>query len=100
MAMNAYGHFMRAEVSDDSFSLIFIGRGEPRFIPTEYVDRDDVVDETITGKFFARLSAPGYLDATDWIGPYDSEKEARESLAELFGTDDDETDETEEGDDS
>lgn len=31
--------------------------------------------------FYARLSAPGYLDCTDWQGPYASETEARTDLA-------------------
>lgn len=28
-------------------------------------------------KWFARLSAPGYMDCTDWSGPYDTEAEAK-----------------------
>jgi hypothetical protein len=34
----------------------------------------------------ARLSAPGYLDRTDW-GVYDTEKEANEALDDMFGND-------------
>lgn len=33
--------------------------------------------------YYARLSAPGYLDATDWSGPYQTEAEARDGLAEM-----------------
>jgi len=39
----------------------------------------------------ARLSAPGYLDCTDWT-VCDTEEEARETLRELFGDDDDDDD--------
>lgn len=31
-----------------------------------------------------RLSAPGYMDCTDWSGPFKTEKEARDYLIELY----------------
>lgn len=46
------------------------------------VDVEDV--ETIFG-WFARLSAPGYLDATDWTGPYETEEEAIADLQDMYG---------------
>lgn len=39
--------------------------------------------------WFARLSAPGYMDATDWSGPFDSEEEAKQYLNYTYGSDDD-----------
>lgn len=36
-------------------------------------------------KYYARLSASGYLDCTDWSGPYDSVEQAAEALLELYG---------------
>ncbi len=36
-------------------------------------------------KFYARLSASGYLDCTDWSGPYDSIEDAAAGLLELYG---------------
>lgn len=33
--------------------------------------------------YYARFSAPGYLDCTEWDGPYASEKEALDELAEI-----------------
>jgi ribosomal protein L40E len=39
--------------------------------------------EEVTG-WFARLSSPGYLDRTDWIGPYGTEREAKVGLAEAY----------------
>ena len=38
--------------------------------------------------WFARLSAPGYMDATDWSGPFNSEKEAKQYLIDTYGEDD------------
>jgi len=39
--------------------------------------------ETIAG-WAARLSMPGFLDATEWQGPYDSEAEALRDLEALY----------------
>lgn len=35
--------------------------------------------------YYARLSAPGYLDCTEWSGPFSTEDEAYESLVEMYG---------------
>ncbi len=37
--------------------------------------------ETIKGKWWCRLSAPGYTDCTEWSGPFDSLGEARAEIA-------------------
>ncbi len=34
--------------------------------------------------WFGRLSAPGFFDCTDWSGPFDSEKEAKEFLSDMY----------------
>lgn len=47
--------------------------------------------ELVTG-WFSRLSAPGYMDCTEWSGPYDTEQAAREALDEMCGDDDSEDD--------
>ena len=44
------------------------------------------VAELRRGIWFARLSAPGYMDATD-CAIFDTEDEAREYLAETYGDD-------------
>jgi len=50
-------------------------------------DRDDVAEcEMVTG-FGARLSAPGYLDCTDWA-VFDTMKEAAEYLIDTYADDD------------
>jgi len=41
----------------------------------------------ITG-YFARLSAPGYLDCTDWEGPFATEGEARAYIRDTWDVDD------------
>lgn len=42
--------------------------------------------ESLAG-WYGRLSAPGYLDATDWDGPYESDEEALRATMELFECD-------------
>lgn len=37
--------------------------------------------------WYARLSAPGYMDATEWSGPFGTEDEALEALYEMYGDD-------------
>jgi hypothetical protein len=44
----------------------------------------DAIEELGEG-YCARLSAPGYLDCTDWSGPFATEKQALQELAELHG---------------
>lgn len=47
------------------------------------------VDEVVTEfGWYARLSAPGYLDCTDWTGPYESEDEAINELRDMYDIDD------------
>jgi hypothetical protein len=37
--------------------------------------------------WYGRLSAPGYLDGTDWSGPFESEAEANECLSDMYDGD-------------
>lgn len=39
--------------------------------------------EQVNG-YAGRLSAPGYLDCTDWIGPFDSAKDARREVINTY----------------
>lgn len=54
--------------------------------------------EVVIGKWWARLSAPGYMDCTDWDGPHDTEQAARDAIQRAYdvnpttGEDDDEQD--------
>ncbi len=38
--------------------------------------------------WFCRLSAPGYMDCTEWTGPFESEEECVNYLTETYGDDD------------
>lgn len=65
-------------------------------IGTHDEDREDGC--TIEGKWWCRLSAPGYMDCTDWDGPFDTEQAARNAIVEAFDVDPDTgADEFEEG---
>lgn len=56
-------------------------------------DDPEELCEVSTG-YLARLSAPGYLDCTDWSA-HATEDEAREYLREMYG--DDDSDDSENG---
>lgn len=79
--------FMEIEVSDEAFCRILSREGD-YWIPAFAVS-DESVEETIEGKWFARYSAPGYLDATDWMGPYDSAEEAEAECRSVYGDEED-----------
>ena len=36
-------------------------------------------------KYYCRLSASGYLDCTEWHGPFDSIDECADHLVEMYG---------------
>lgn len=46
---------------------------------------DDVELPENAAGWYSRLSAPGYLDCTEWSGPYETEDEALEDLFEMYG---------------
>ena len=100
---------MQPEVSQGAF-IIDHANGERSVIPLEYADDVHVTgpihetDETERRPeaYVARLSAPGYMDATDWTGPFDTEEQALVALREMYGDDDNEEsddDDDEESDD-
>jgi hypothetical protein len=72
------------------------------FYPCEYFSKaevyklHDLVEDEDEGELIeqikgygARLSAPGYLDCTEW-GVYDTKAEAKAALDEMYGDDEDE----------
>lgn len=78
------GYFWQAET-----------RNGTDFFPCEYFTREHVQDmlnckpediERVKG-WFARLSMPGYLDCTEWNGPFETATEARTYVSELYGDD-------------
>lgn len=46
---------------------------------------DEFDSECHTEGFYSRLSAPGYLDCTDWLGPFKTEKQAKRELCDTYG---------------
>jgi hypothetical protein len=44
-------------------------------------------DDRLEQGWYARLSAPGYLDCTDWSGPYESERDALQAVMEEYEVD-------------
>jgi hypothetical protein len=51
-----------------------------------YCDEDGL-EPDVSG-WYSRLSAPGYLDCTDWTGPFKTGQEAFDYIKELFEVDD------------
>jgi hypothetical protein len=51
----------------------------PQAEAREYLD-----DPEAEAGIYARLSAPGYLDCTDWSGPFESIRHAEEYLVETY----------------
>ena len=48
-----------------------------------FENRECYTIDEVTG-YSGRLSAPGYMDCTEWMGPYDSAEEARRAVIETF----------------
>lgn len=48
------------------------------------------IDETFDDAFWSRLSAPGYMDCTDWNGPHDTAEDAMDALCEDYAQSDEE----------
>jgi len=48
------------------------------------IDGDVCETEEITSGIFCRLSAPGYMDCTDWSGPHDTLETAQKDIADTF----------------
>lgn len=69
----------------------YIEKDDPRFDKAKKA-LEDLVDGTefnsieMKRGWLARMSAPGYLDATEW-GLYDTEKEAKDDLKQMYQED-------------
>jgi len=95
--MLSTGAFMQPEYW---FGVMYVV--ESKYGDTEYYDeKRDVIDAWVEAGsdqdrkphvvkgWWCRLSAPGYLDATDISGPFKSEKEARAFIEEHYEVDPD-----------
>ena len=54
----------------------------------EYLEGNRIESVTLNeGAWYARLSAPGYLDCTEWDGPHDTQVQAVKSVCDLHQCD-------------
>lgn len=87
--MNSENRHMYPFAENDDFIEYELG-GETFVIPAEHedvipADEGAEVTERFSGKWFARMSAPGYTDCTDWEGPYNTEDGALWQLYQFHG---------------
>lgn len=61
----------------------------PDLLPEELASWREVDNARTESGWWCRLSAPGYLDCTDWTGPFASEEEARAHLRDTYEVDPD-----------
>lgn len=71
--------FIRYEVLDEEFLV-------PAEVENDLPAVAEVLDRFIE-KWFARMSADGYLDATEWFGPHETEDAALYDLYVMYGQD-------------
>ena len=57
-----------------------------RHIAEHATDKDDYT-VTCQNGWFARLSAPGYMDCTEWCGPFDTAFDARQYIVDTYDVD-------------
>ncbi len=51
----------------------------------DYLESNDSIEVVYLGNGYgSRLSAPGYLDCTDWNAPFDTELDAMAALYDLY----------------
>lgn len=83
--LDALDGFMRWSVAYDSWVTFEDGMGEFFTVEEGYApdSKDCEVGEPEHG-WCARLSAPGYMDCTEWCGPFDTVEEAAEALLDMF----------------
>lgn len=55
----------------------------------EFIDMGHEYLEDAEAGWYGRLSAPGYLDASDWQGPYETGEEALKAVMNFYEVDED-----------
>lgn len=92
--------FMVPQYTDAPFYKVTTDSGDSWLVPAEFFGSDpdpsdfsDYVEfgepeeiELVEG-YFARLSAPGYLDSTEWAGPFETLDAAKEYIADTWDVD-------------
>jgi hypothetical protein len=90
--------FMTPYYSNATFVEVTNKHGESTMVEQGYEDLGDGEEITATyeGKWFCHLSANGYMDQTEWTGPFDTEDEAREYIVYIYEVDPDTGDDLDE----
>lgn len=82
---------MVPDYSSEMFCVVELPNGETEAVPADVCTVKDFPEgstiEPVSGKWFARLSAPGYLDATDWAGPFATITAAMYYILETYSVD-------------
>lgn len=84
--------FMQPDYTAEAFVTVTEANGESYSFPADVFEGahpDCDVEHHPAGKWWWRLSASGYMDCTDWIGPFETLDEARESVQDTFDVDPD-----------
>lgn len=81
---------MIPQYSDEAFVTIITPDEDEYTCPKgrDTADIGDVVVDAEPG-WYCRLSAPGYLDCTEWSGPHASLDEARDYISNEYNVDPD-----------
>lgn len=83
--------FMEPQVILDDWAELTDSNGESMIVPADYMldaIKDDpslTLTDTLRGHYGARLSAPGYLDCTDWAVFADEQEAIDYILAAYYG---------------
>jgi hypothetical protein len=81
---------MLPEITNVAFIVAVLADGEHVIAPLNCVKdfgEEGAEVEQVVGQWFCRLSAPGFLDATDWSGPFETEQEAQDFIREFYEVD-------------
>ena len=90
--------FMKPYYTREPFHVGDTDAGERIAIPAEVYGTLDRFSEetgavrdleTVTGSYWCRLSAPGYMDATEWDGPHASLTAAKREIESMYDVDPD-----------
>lgn len=90
-------NFMVPEVYEGSMWVVEDVWGQSFSFPADMFSKKEARNyvsharstESMSG-IFVRLSAPGYMDCTEWDGPFTTEEEALEHLKETYDLEDEE----------
>jgi hypothetical protein len=89
--------FMKPEIVCGVFWSVENNHGESSLVPSDLVPNKPTLKDFepyVEGKpteftrkdgIFARMSAPGYMDCTEWDGPFPTRHAAELHLAEFYG---------------